>query len=450
MPGWIIQGVRGEGKTLCAVAKIREYLNRGCPVATNLDLYLDNLVDDDNGSLAYRLPDKPRYEDLALLPPAYDEKYKGEDKNGLIVLDELALWMNSRSWKEKGRKEIIEWLLLSRKYHWDLILLCQDHEMIDKHIKTTCCDYLVQASRTDRRKIPYIGPVMEFMFLDSTMPKMHVYDVYYGMNATDSRVDRWQYVGKSLYDGYDTNQKFLDGTELLGNRLVDMRAVYTYLPACYLTKQIYIDRLQQQIDAIEAASPVNVSEGEIVAKKRTSTADGQKAKIVLMSVFLVGFLVWRFGFGDGVKLPGNDKAAIAPVLPVQAAAVESSKPVSSDGEKKAALAVPGGSSAFFDRLIANYRPRLAAYLYNSDKGSYGIVEFFDGETMVERFRLSDLRAMGVAVVHKPYGVDVVTASATYTVSPWPRPPSSVSDNPEQSKPEKGNLKPLLLSTKYEQ
>lgn len=444
MPGWIIQGVRGEGKSLCAVAKIREYLDRGCPVATNLDLYLDALLPEHNSTLAYRLPDWPRFQDFYMLPPAYDPAYKGEDKNGLIVLDEMALWCNSREWKDKGRKNLVSWLLQSRKDHWDLILLCQDHEMLDKQVKTTCCDYLVQASRTDRRKIPYLGPLLEFMFLDPKMPKLHVYDVYYGLNATDARVDRWTYSGKSIYDGYDTNQKFKDGMELVGSRLMDMRAVYTYLPACYLTKQIYIERLQSQIEEIEQAGPI-IEEGETMAKKRTISADSQKTKIMLMSIFLVGFLVWRFGFGE-VKLPGGDKQAVTAAAPVQPKpAKDQSASVPGYGEQNNIVSVSGGSSAFVERLITSYRPRLAGYLYNSDKGSYGIIEFYQGDTMVERFRLSDLRAMGVAIVHKSYGVDVVAGSGVYTVSPWPRPFAN-SSNPENATQQNGAVSFAQLST----
>lgn len=156
MPGWIIQGVRGEGKTLCAVAKIREYMLRGRPVATNLDLYLEKFLPTDNNVISYRLPDHPRLEDFQILPPAYDPKYKGEDMNGLLVLDELGTWLNSRNWNAKNRLEMLNWLFLSRKDHWDLILLAQDYEMIDAQVRTTLCDYLVQASRLDRQKIPYL------------------------------------------------------------------------------------------------------------------------------------------------------------------------------------------------------------------------------------------------------------------------------------------------------
>ncbi len=450
MPGWIIQGVRGEGKTLCAVAKIREYLNRGCPVATNLDLFLDELLPDDNQSIVYRLPDRPRYEDLLVLPPAYDPKYKSEDKNGLIVLDELALWMNARSWKEKGRKELIEWLLLSRKDHWDLILLTQDHELIDKQVKNTLCDYLVQASRTDRRKIPFRGPVLEFMFLSGNMPKFHLYDVYYGMTFNDARVEQWKYRGTDLYDGYDTNQRFNDGNEIVGTRLMDMRAVYTYLPVCYLTKQIYVEQLNNQINDILNAKPIIKEEfqGDEMAKKKINTADANKPKIILLSVFLVGFLIWRFGFGE-VKLPGNSKE-LASSLPVPASTQSQSSPPpqsqkSSDGEKTR-VSPPGGGTAFIDTLVTSYRPRLAAFLSGQTKAGdtvvTGLIEFYDGDRMVERFKISELKAFGAAVVTKPYGVDIITSASTYSVTAWPRP---VSQQSESVQPVNQSVKPASAS-----
>jgi len=409
MPGWIIQGVRGEGKTLCAVAKAKEYLSRGCPVATNLDLFLENLVPDDNQTLAYRLPDHPRYEDLCLLPAAYDPNYKAEDKNGLIILDELALWMNTRQWKQKGRGDLITWLLLSRKFHWDLILLCQDHAIIDKQVKTTCCDYLVQASRTDRKRIPFIAPVLEFFFMSSTMPKWHIYDVYYGLDHTDVRVDRWQFSGKDIYDGYDTNQRFTDGNEVMGKTLVDMRATSTYLPAAYLTKQIYVDRLQDQINSIINIQPLG---GGDMARAKTNKNDNLKMKAVMLSAFLVGFIGWRI-FGAGVELPSASKA------------IETVTPQVSKSADDKPMQVVNSSQGFLDKLLSSYRPRLAAYMSGQDKSGatvhQGLIEFYEGSTMAERFTVTQLKALGCAVVTKPYGVDIVTASGTYPVSAWPRP-----------------------------
>jgi hypothetical protein len=179
MAGWLIQGVRGEGKSLCAVGRIRDYLLKGRPVATNLNIFLDKLVPDSNESIVYRLPDKPRIEDFELLPPAYDLDYKDEDKNGLLVLDELGTWLNTRTCRDRDRMAVLNWLFLSRKLHWDIIILAQDADQIDKQARTTLCDYLVQSSRLDRQKIPYLAPILEFLLISSYMPRIHIYDVYY-------------------------------------------------------------------------------------------------------------------------------------------------------------------------------------------------------------------------------------------------------------------------------
>lgn len=426
MPGWIIQGVRGEGKSLCAVGKAKEYLTRGCPVATNLDLYLENLVDSGNKTVAYRLPDHPRAEDFALLPPAYDPKYKAEDKNGLLILDELALWMNCRAWNAKGRDSVINWLLLSRKNHWDLILLCQDHEIIDSQVKTTCCDYLVQASRTDRRKIPFIAPFLEFFFISAYMPKMHLYDVYYGLNYADSRVEQWRFTGRDLYDAYDTNQRFTDGTEIVGNdkqgrRAMDMRATYSYLPAAYLSKRIFTDRLQAQIDEIRQIKLNPAIEGGDMAKAKNNKADGFKMKAVVLSVFLFGFVVWRV-FATDLKIPGASSSVAAAVAPAVTPAVESRDDAKKDQSIKT---VSEGSTVFLDRLMVTYRPRLSAFMASQDKkGDYriqGIIEFFDASgTIVERFTIPELKAFGCAFIVKPYGADIVTGAGTYPVTAWPK------------------------------
>ncbi|WP_374089750.1 zonular occludens toxin domain-containing protein [Methylomicrobium lacus] len=421
MPGWIIQGVRGEGKSLCAVGKAKEYLSRGCPVATNLDLYLDKLLYKTNDTVAYRLPDCPRAFDFHALPPAFDPKYKGEDRNGLIILDELALWMNSRKWKDSGRLEIIEWLLISRKLHWDLILLCQDHEIIDNQLKTTCCDYLVQASRTDRRKIPLIAPVLDFIGVDSFLPKVHIYDVYYGLSGLDAPVDRWKFDGRDLYAGYDTNQLFTPGFEVMGKASVDMRALYTYLPASYLTKHVYINRLQQQIDSIKEAKLLPKFEDSSMAIRKNTGSDAAKMKMIFLFsvlVFSAAWAWWRFdnlssksttevaSNQSGYKLPMvHDKPA-----PVQSASVsEPSQP----------LTVPVSKTNFVQILLDSYKPRLAAYLENKDRGLFGIIEFYNGAQLVERLSISAIRNMGVAVIPDKHGVDIITNSKIYVVTAWP-------------------------------
>lgn len=429
MSGWVVQGVRGEGKTLCAVGKIKEYMLRGCPVATNLDLYLDKLLPDDNASLAYRLPDKPRAQDFEALPPAYDRDYKGEDKNGLIVLDELALWLNSRSFKEKGRQGIIEWLLLSRKDHWDLMLLCQDHEMIDKQLKTTVCDYLVQASRTDRQRIPYLSSFLDFFFLSNLVPNVHIYGVYYGFSFLDKAQQTWRFTGTDLYDGYDTNQRFTDGYEVIelknddGSRRVitqDMRAVYSYLPACYLSGYIHIQKFQKQIDFFNSEK-----EDKVMARSKNIQHSGAKVKIILLSLFLVGFLSWRIFFTES---SASVLSAKQKELPALLPAVENSVPLAvvpeqvfkpksvGKGIKPKLVAVK--KMSFLDTLVTSYRPRLMAHLRSAEKGDYFIIGFYEGNNLVERFTVEELHALRVGVVAKSYGADLITDQGVYPVTSW--------------------------------
>jgi len=359
MPGWIIQGVRGEGKSLAAVGKIKEYMLKGRPVATNLDLFLEHILPPENTTIAYRLPDHPRLCDFQMLPPAYDPKYKGEDKNGLLVLDELGTWLNSRNWNDKSRLEMLNWLFLSRKDHWDIILLAQDYEMIDSQVRTTLCDYLVQASRLDRQKIPYLSGLLKFFGLSGMMPRVHRYNVHYGMSLQTPPQEQWSFTGKDFYEGYNTNQKFMNGLEPLGGTLVDMRAVYSYIPANYLTRQVFVDRLQAQIEQLKKPFTQEVS---TVAKKGVSK-ETEYLKIGLLVLALVLFVGWRLF--SGVHLPGASAAAAVPspvavpaavsapaaVLPVSVASSVSSFPVALETED------------FMDYLIKRFRPRLSISLF---------------------------------------------------------------------------------------
>lgn len=421
MPGWIIQGVRGEGKSLAAVGKIREYMLQGRPVATNLDLFLDNLLPAHNETLAYRLPDHPRLEDFDLLPPAYDPKYKGEDKNGLLVLDELGTWLNSRSWNDKGRLKMLNWLFLSRKNHWDLILLAQDNEMIDAQVRSTLCDYLVQASRMDRQKIPFLAPILDFLGINSFMPKIHVYHVFYGMSTNQKPVEKWQFTGKNLYDGYDTNQRFKDGFEPIGGTLVDMRATYSYLPANYLTKNVFVQRLQKQITELNN-KPVKAVD-EMAVKRSVGTDSKQKAFVFLF--FLVGFLIWRFSGGGFLKKPEitplpTSASVASPVLPDPSLFSKSvSPPVNNiDNNQSVAVSSVFPPVNFLTALMKAYKPRLSSYAYVEGEGFFGSIDFYSGSSKVETFDIKELHALGASLVKRPYGADLYYSDSVVVVTSW--------------------------------
>jgi len=227
---YLISGKLGAGKTLSAVGRIRDCLLAGRRVATNLDLHLEHLLPAYAGRIkngvqpvnCVRLPDKPEVSDLELIGCGNDSM--DEDRNGAIVLDELAVWLNSRTFNDKNRAPVIDWLLHSRKKGWDVYFICQHLEQIDKQVRQALVEYLVICRRLDRLKIPGVGGLIKLLslgLLSGKMPKVHIASVRYGTQPDAIKADTWIYQGKDLYNGYDTRQIFSDGYD---------KGCFSYLP----------------------------------------------------------------------------------------------------------------------------------------------------------------------------------------------------------------------------
>lgn len=250
MSVYFITGKLGNGKTLVAVGKIREYLQSGRRVATNLDLYPEHMV----GKWARqvditRVPDKPRLEDLKALGtgdylPADQYSEKGF---GLLVLDELGTWFNSRSWNsDKSRAELINWMIHARKLHWDLMLIVQDVEAVDKQLRDMLCENLVICRRLDNIRIPLIGPLVKMLtggVYTPKLPRIHRAKVHAGQTRADWVADVWTYTGNDLFPAYRTGQAFAFDEIVTESGVVDMRASYTLLPPWY-THGRYESRLR--------------------------------------------------------------------------------------------------------------------------------------------------------------------------------------------------------------
>jgi hypothetical protein len=232
MSVYFVTGKLGNGKTLSAVGKIRDYMGQGRRVATNLDICPDRLLPHSNTQPITRLPDKPRIQDLEALGTGDGKSLDDYDEStfGLLVLDELGSWFNSRAWNDKGRADLIEWFLHARKYHWDIIFLVQDIDAVDKQLRGSLCEHLVCCARLDKLTIPFISPITKLLFGKPLhFPKMHTARVYYGDSERGLKVDRWNYLGRDLYAGYRTGQVFTSGHEMIDGEMVDMRASYSVL-----------------------------------------------------------------------------------------------------------------------------------------------------------------------------------------------------------------------------
>lgn len=224
MAVYVVTGKLGAGKTLVAVGKIKDKLNHGCKVATNLDLNLDKLIGEKpKKTQCFRIPDKPTLEDLESIGTGTDGY--DESKNGLLVLDECGTWFNSRSWADKSRQAVINWFLHARKLGWDIIFLIQDLSIMDKQARVALAEHVVYCRRLDRVTIPLIGSLWS-MFAGGKMPmpKVHLGIVKYGDSPQSLTVERWTYTGRALYPAYDTKQAFSDTYP---------HGTYSFLPPWY-------------------------------------------------------------------------------------------------------------------------------------------------------------------------------------------------------------------------
>lgn len=214
MAVYFVQGKLGAGKSLIAVSRMQKALNEGRKVATNINLNLEYLINPwAKNCTVIRVPDKPMPADFDGLPIGYEGKYQSEESNGDLHLDECGIWFNSRNWNDKGRAEIITWIIHARKRRWNIYFYVQDIEVVDKQAREMFAEHVVTCQRTDRISIPILGFFLNPIFKGlghepPKMPRMHLAHVYYGSGFNAQKVDTWYYRGTGLYRGYDTEQLF--------------------------------------------------------------------------------------------------------------------------------------------------------------------------------------------------------------------------------------------------
>jgi hypothetical protein len=221
MSDYIVFGKKGSGKSLVCVNRIREALLRGAPVATNLDLKLEELLPHGvRDARVYRLPDRPTIDDLRAIGRGSESV--DESTYGVVVLDECATMLNARTYNDKGRTDMLDWFVHSRKLGWDSYFLCQNPVQIDKQVRESLAEFMVSCKRLDKMRVPFIGAISKHLIGGELRPpKVHIATVRYGSGHEAIISDRWTYRGTHLYAAYDTQQVF--------------RADYPHGIFCYLT-----------------------------------------------------------------------------------------------------------------------------------------------------------------------------------------------------------------------
>jgi hypothetical protein len=160
----VVTGPPGNGKSLYGVRAIAHALERGKPVATNIALRSDlGPFVARRGNVVRRLV-PGRTDRVAELRERH--VFSSDDPNellrvrlrgagesrGLMVLDEAPDWLNSREFSDRDRKGLTRWFRKHRHYGWDVLLIAQDLEMIDKQVRVNY-EYHVHMRNLRRAKV---------------------------------------------------------------------------------------------------------------------------------------------------------------------------------------------------------------------------------------------------------------------------------------------------------
>jgi len=209
MTDYALVGKKGTGKSKNAVRIMRQCLIDKKAVATNLDLNLEKMFGPFSRSTYVRIPDKPSSFDLLAAghgnPDSYDE-----DLNGALVLDELGTWLNTRTFADKGRADVLDFMAHARKHGWDTYYIMQDVAQVDKQVRESFLEFTVRHVALKKVKIPFIGGILSALFGRKAgyLPAMHVAATRLGINPQSLPTERVIFAGKDLEPCYDTRQVF--------------------------------------------------------------------------------------------------------------------------------------------------------------------------------------------------------------------------------------------------
>ncbi len=213
MTDFALVGKKGTGKSKNAVRHIRDfYLRDGRAVASNLDLDLCAMFGPHSRKFYVRVPDKPTAFDLDAIGHGNPESYD-EDRNGGLFLDELGTWMNTRSFADKSRLPVLDWLAHARKHGWDCFYIMQSIAQVDKQLRESFIEFTVRHVRFDKVRVPLVGSLIAALFGPKAgyLPRFHRAVTRLGCDPQDLATDSAFFRGDDLNACYDTRQVFREG-----------------------------------------------------------------------------------------------------------------------------------------------------------------------------------------------------------------------------------------------
>lgn len=210
-----VTGGLGDGKGLCTMAMIVDYLKRGKPVVTNMDIFPENFRNPYNKNVRiYRIPDYPCEADFEMCGTGNPTKDPLE--NGLAALDEMATWFNSHDWNSKEAKALNKMFVHLRKMGWDGAFQIQSIDSLNSQLRKAIIKSVAECQAVKEVYIPILSPIIRTIIGKQwRLPKSAHYHkvVKYQVNRNGTLgvlQDKFRYKGKDYWDLYDTSQIFVE------------------------------------------------------------------------------------------------------------------------------------------------------------------------------------------------------------------------------------------------
>lgn len=201
----LLYGQPGTGKSTLATGMILDALRDGRKVVANFAVDPAPACIRPNAKLSDGyvevLPVRPSFEQLQAIGIGWHHEadHGREDRSGLLVMDEIGGWINSRQWNDKQRQLIIDWFLHSRKRGWDIVFIAQHPNLIDKQVREAVVEGYARIRRTDRMSVP---------MTNIKLPRMHIAVARYGLDQNAPRLQSWVYRGTTEHKCFQSYALF--------------------------------------------------------------------------------------------------------------------------------------------------------------------------------------------------------------------------------------------------
>lgn len=153
---FLLSGSPGSGKSLHMAKDIYWHVRMGRPVVANFEINKD-LFSKRNGAKSFHVLDNMtmRPKDLVDFARAYFEDHAFKEGAISFYWDEAQIRLNSRDWRNNS--EWIEFFTQHRKLGYNVYLVAQHHEMLDKQVRA------VIEYETNHRKVNNVGLFGKFV-----------------------------------------------------------------------------------------------------------------------------------------------------------------------------------------------------------------------------------------------------------------------------------------------